>query len=162
MASYQPCTWGYQSLLISIGKLLELFTRGLDNQSIRNTMTMVCYRMKLFFPDEPSGYILKPDSRTPELSQRLLVTTAKPQYRTRVQGSVITLLEVVTPCACVLQLFPTVSTHCDHSRLLVLESPVRSGFLPKNGLTVTVTGLLFFSGVKKPDLTAMDRLRSVY
>src|ERR1700678_1204344 len=96
MASYQPCTWGYQSLLISIGKLLELFTRGLDNQSIRNTMTMVCYRMKLFFPDEPSGYILKPDSCTPEPSQRLLVTTAKPQYRTRVQGSVITLLEVVT------------------------------------------------------------------
>src|ERR1700678_544577 len=32
----------------------------------------------------------------PEPSQRLLVTTAKPQYRTRVQGSVITLLEVVT------------------------------------------------------------------
>src|SRR5271168_2333175 len=32
-------------------KLLELFTRGLDNQSIRNTMTMVCYGMKLFFPD---------------------------------------------------------------------------------------------------------------
>jgi hypothetical protein len=45
---------------------------------------------------------------------------------------------------------------------LVLESLVQSGFLPKNGLTVTVTGLLFFSGVKKPDLTAMDRLRSVY
>src|ERR1700678_3678042 len=45
---------------------------------------------------------------------------------------------------------------------LVLESPVRSGFLPKNGLTVTVTGLLFFSGVKKLDLTAMDRLMSVY
>jgi len=44
----------------------------------------------------------------------------------------------------------------------VLESPVRSGFLPKNGLTVTVTGLLFFSGVKKLDLTAMDRLTSVY
>src|SRR6202522_2217597 len=43
---------------------------------------------------------------------------------------------------------------------VVLESPVRSGFLPKNGLTVTVTGLLFFSGVKKLDLTAMDRLRS--
>src|ERR1700678_4079042 len=35
-----------------MGKLLEVFTRGLDNQSIRNTMTMVCYRMKLFFPDE--------------------------------------------------------------------------------------------------------------
>src|ERR1700678_3621804 len=32
----------------------------------------------------------------PEPSQRLLVTTAKPQYRTRVQGSVNTLLEVVT------------------------------------------------------------------
>src|ERR1700678_2136105 len=44
---------------------------------------------------------------------------------------------------------------------LVLESPVQSGFLPKNGLTVTVTGLLFFSGVKKPDLTAMDRLSPV-
>src|ERR1700678_1454900 len=34
-----------------MGKLLELFTRGLDNQSIRNTMTMVCYGIKLFFPD---------------------------------------------------------------------------------------------------------------
>src|SRR5271155_5536506 len=32
----------------------------------------------------------------PEPSQRLLVTTVKPQYRMRVQGSVITLLEVVT------------------------------------------------------------------
>src|SRR5271168_1487370 len=32
----------------------------------------------------------------PEPSQRLLATTAKPQYQTRVQGSVITLLEVVT------------------------------------------------------------------
>src|ERR1700678_3971132 len=36
----------------------------------------------------------------PEPSQRLLVTTAKPQYRTRVQGSVITLLEVVTMSGC--------------------------------------------------------------
>jgi hypothetical protein len=46
--------------------------------------------------------------------------------------------------------------------LLVLESPVWSGFLPKNGLTVSITSLPFFSGVKKPDQTAMDRLRSVY
>src|ERR1700678_2014992 len=34
--------------------------------------------------------------QTPEPSPGLLVTTAKPQYRTQVQGSVITLLEVVT------------------------------------------------------------------
>src|SRR5271156_5808336 len=32
-------------------KLLELLTRGLVYQSIRNTTTMVCYGMKLFFPD---------------------------------------------------------------------------------------------------------------
>src|SRR5277367_3989222 len=32
-------------------KLLELLTRGLVYQSIRNTTTMVCYGMKSFFPD---------------------------------------------------------------------------------------------------------------
>src|ERR1700678_2454751 len=79
MASYQPCTWGYQSLLISIGKLLELFTRGLDNQSIRNTMTMVCYRMKLFCPDALSPPPpATPATTTPNESLRLVGGSLSP------------------------------------------------------------------------------------
>ena len=41
-----------------------------------------------------------------------------------------------------------------HAVQLVFEGPVRSGFLAKNGLTVTVTGPSNSQDPKKPDWTA--------
>jgi hypothetical protein len=44
----------------------------------------------------------------------------------------------------------------------VFEGPVRSGFLAKNGLTGTGTGLPNLESLKKLDRTDEDRLSSVF
>jgi hypothetical protein len=45
---------------------------------------------------------------------------------------------------------------------LVIESPVRSGFLTSGAMTVTVTGHEKFKEAKKPDRTDQDRSRAVF